>query len=118
MPLVHVHTTLMLPEALVIGSKLRAHRIRFATIGQDIISQCPQMAVVFGGICILVEEADVDDARALIGDVNDVPGYCSLESDAFEKHPIRNAILAFFILIVGAPVPFWFRKAGMGEADV
>jgi hypothetical protein len=34
----------------------------------------------------LVEEADLESARALIADTQDVPGYKSLESDGFEKN--------------------------------
>jgi putative signal transducing protein len=112
MPLAIAHTTLMLPEALVIESLLEAHGIRFSTPGKDIVSQCPHLAVLFDGISILVDEEDLENARALIADVEDVPGYKSIESDGFEKHPIRNAVLGFMILLMGAPFPFWYRRAG------
>ncbi len=105
MPLVHAHTTLMLPEALVIESLLEAHGIRVATAGKDIVSQCPHFAVLFGGISILVEEDDLAIARTLIGNAEDVPGYASIESASFERQPIRNAIVAFLMLIMGAPFP-------------
>ena len=111
MPLAIAHTSLMLPEILVIESLLEAHGIRFSTAGKDIISQCPHFAVLFGGISILVEEVDLESARALIADTRDVPGYKSLESDGFEKNPLRNAVLAFLILIMGMPFPFWYRRA-------
>ena len=57
------------------------------------------------------EEADLESTRALIADTQDVPGYKSLESDGFEKNPLRNAVLAFLILIMGMPFPFWYRRA-------
>jgi hypothetical protein len=106
----------MLPEALVIESLLGAHGIRFATAGKDIVSQCPHFTILFGGISILVEEADLEDARALIADTRDVPGYKSIESDGFERYPVRNAVLAFLILIMGVPFPFWYRRAGSSGA--
>jgi hypothetical protein len=112
MALVNAHTTLMLPEALVIESILAAHGIWATAAGKDIVSQCPQFAVLFGGISILVTEADLETARALISDVQDVPGYTSIESAGFEQKPVRNALLAFLILIMGAPFPFWYRNAG------
>ncbi len=112
MPLVIAHTSLMLPEILVIESLLEAHGIRFVTASKDIVTQCPHFAVLFGGISILVEEEDIENARALIADTHDVPGYKTIESDGFEKHPIRNSVLAFLILIMGAPFPFWYRRAG------
>ena len=112
MPLVCAHTTLMLPEAIVIESLLEAHGIRFALAGKDIISQCPQLNILFGGISFLVDDADLETARALIADTEDVPGYLSIESTGFERRPIRNAILAFLMLIMGAPFPFWYRRAG------
>lgn len=112
MPLVCAHTTLMLPEAIVIESLLEAHGIRFALAGKDIISQCPQFNILFGGISFLVDEADLETATALIADAEDVPGYVSIESAGFERRPIRNAILAFFMLIIGAPFPFWYRSGG------
>lgn len=111
MPLVIAHTTLMLSEALVIESLLEAHGVRFSTAGKDIVSQCPHFTVLFGGISILVDEADFESARALIADTREVPGYKSIESDGFERHPIRNAVLAFVILIMGLPFPFWYRRA-------
>jgi putative signal transducing protein len=117
MPLANAHTTLMLPEALVIESLLEAHGIRYATAGKDIVSQCPHFAVLFGGVSILVEEADLENARALIADTHDVPGYKSLESDGFEKRPIRNAVVAFLILFMGAPFPFWYRRTGLGNVS-
>ena len=97
MPLVHAHTTLMLPEALVIESLLEAHGIRVATAGKDIVSQCPHFAVLFGGISILVEEVNLATARALTSDVEDVPGYTSIESVGFEQWPVSNAVLAFLM---------------------
>ena len=112
MPLATAHTTLMLPEALVIESLLEAHGIRFFTSGKDVVSQCPHLAILFDGISILVDEEDLENARALIADVEDVPGYKSIESDGFEKHPIRNAVLGFLILLMGAPFPFWYRNTG------
>ena len=39
MPLAIAHTSLMLPEILVIESLLEAHGIRFSTAGKDIVSQ-------------------------------------------------------------------------------
>jgi len=111
MPLVSAHTTLMLPEAIVIESLLEAHGIRAMAAGKDIISQCPQFAVLFGGISILVEEADLATAQALISDAEPVEGYVTLESDAFERRPVRNAVLGFLTLIMGAPFPFWYRNA-------
>jgi hypothetical protein len=113
--LVHAHTTLMLPEAIVIESLLEAHGIRFATAGKDIVSQCPQFNILFGGISFLVDETDLTDAMALIGDAQDVPGYLSLESTNFERRPIRNAVLAFVMLLMGAPFPFWYRGARLRE---
>jgi hypothetical protein len=112
MPLARAHTTLMLPEALVIESLLEAHGIRVAMAGKDIISQCPHFAILFGGVSFLVEEADLENAQTLIADTFDVSGYKSLESDGFEKHPVRNALLAFLILFMGVPFPFWYRKTG------
>jgi len=111
MPNVIAHTSLMLPEILVIESLLEAHGVRFVTAGKDIVTQCPHFAVLFGGISILVEEEDFESARALIADTRDVPGYKSIESDGFEKNPIRNSVVAFLILIMGAPFPFWYRSA-------
>jgi hypothetical protein len=113
MPLIRAHTTLMLPEALVIESLLEAHGIRFTTAGKDIVSQCPQFAILFDGISILVDEQDLETARALIADVEEVPGYLSLQSTNFERRPIRNAVLAFVMLIMGAPFPFWYRGSGL-----
>jgi hypothetical protein len=112
MPLVIAHTSLMLPEILVIESLLEAHGVRFSTAGKDIVTQCPHFAVLFGGISILVDEDDLESARALIADTHDVPGYKSIESDGFEKYPIRNALLAFLILLMGLPFPFWYRRVG------
>ncbi|AGK57749.1 hypothetical protein HYPDE_30373 [Hyphomicrobium denitrificans 1NES1] len=112
MPLVRAHTTLMLPEAIVIESLLDAHGIRFALAGKDIISQCPQFKILFGGISFLVDEADLEMARALIADAEHVPGYLSIESAGFERWPVRNAILAFVMLIIGTPFPFWYRGRG------
>lgn len=109
MPLACAHTTLMLPEAIVIESLLEAHGIGFALAGKDIISQCPQFNILFGGISFLVDEEDLETAKALIADVKDVPGYLSIESTGFERRPVRNAILAFLMLIIGAPFPFWYR---------
>lgn len=113
MPLQIVHTTLMLPEALVIESLLEAHGIRFATAGKDITFQCPHFAILYGGVSFLVEEADLTDARELIASGMAVPGYVSIESTCFEKHPLRNAVFAFLILIMGAPFPFWYRNVGV-----
>ena len=115
MPLVRAHTTLMMPEALVIESLLEAHGIRFATAGKDIVSQCPYFTILFDGVSILVEEADLENAVALISDVQDVPGYISLESTNFERRPIRNAVLAFVMLIMGVPFPFWYRGPSLRE---
>jgi hypothetical protein len=115
MPLVHAHTTLMLPEAIVIESLLEAHGIRFALAGKDIISQCPPFNILYGGISFLVDEADLDDAMALIGNAEEVPGYLSIESTNFERRPIRNAVLAFVMLIMGAPFPFWYRGPRLRE---
>lgn len=112
MPLVCAHTTLMLPEAIVIESLLEAHGIRFALAGKDIISQCPQFNILFGGISFLVDEEDLETVRALIADTDDVPGYLSIESAGFERRPVRNAILAFAMLLIGAPFPFWYRGRG------
>jgi hypothetical protein len=102
----------MLPEAIVIESLLEAHGIRFALAGKDIISQCPQLNILFGGISFLVDEDDLETARALIADVEDVPGYLSIESAGFERRPVRNAIMAFAMLLIGAPFPFWYRGRG------
>jgi len=115
MPLVHAHTTLMLPEAIVIESLLEAHGIRFSLAGKDIISQCPQFNILYGGISFLVDEADLEDAMALIATAEEVPGYLSIESTNFERRPIRNAVLAFVMLIMGAPFPFWYRGARLRE---
>ncbi|HVZ05274.1 hypothetical protein [Hyphomicrobium sp.] len=115
MPLVHAHTTLMLPEAIVIESLLEAHGIRFALAGKDIVSQCPQFNILYGGISFLVDEADLEDAAALIAAAEEVPGYLSIESTNFERRPIRNAVLAFVMLIMGAPFPFWYRGSGLRE---
>jgi hypothetical protein len=112
MPLQIAHTTLMLPEALVIESLLTAHGIRFATSGKDIVSQAPQFAILYGGISFLVSEEDLADTRRLIASGQAVPGYVSIESDGFEEHPFRNAVLGFLTLIMGAPFPFWYRNAG------
>jgi hypothetical protein len=117
MPLVHAHTTLMLPEAIVIESLLEAHGIRFALAGKDLISQCPPCNILYGGISFLVDEADLDDATALIADAEDVPGYLSIESTNFERRPIRNAVLAFVMLIMGAPFPFWYRGSRLREGS-
>ena len=43
-------------------------------------------------------------------DVETVPGYASIESAGFERRPVRNAILAFAMLLIGAPFPFWYRR--------
>jgi hypothetical protein len=112
MPLVHAHTTLMLPEALVIESLLEAHGIPAVMAGKDIISQCPQFVILFGGVSVLVDERDLDAARGLIAAVEEVPGYAALQSTAFERNPVRNAVLAFLMLIIGAPFPFWYRSSG------
>ncbi len=118
MPLTIAHTSLMLPEVLVIESLLGAHGIRLATAGKDIVLQCPHFTVLFGGVSILVDEADLESTRALIADTREVPGYKSIESDGFEKYPIRNALLAFLILMMGLPFPFWYRRTGSkGTAD-
>ncbi|MBS0233560.1 MAG: hypothetical protein JSR99_08740 [Proteobacteria bacterium] len=117
MPLQIAHTTLMLPEALVIESLLSAHGIRFATAGKDIISQAPQFAILYGGISFLVSEEDLADAQRLIASGKAVPGYTTIESAAFERRPLRNAILAFVMLIMGAPFPFWYRKSTILSAD-
>ncbi len=116
MPLRIAHTTLMLPEALVIESLLSAHGILFATAGKDIISQAPQFAILYGGISFLVSEEDLADAQRLVASGEAVPGYTTIESAGFEAHPLRNAILGFLILIMGAPFPFWYRNAG-GQTD-
>lgn len=110
MPLVCAHTTLMPPEAIVIESLLEAHGIRFAMAGKDIISQCPQFNILFGGISFLVDEDDLETVRSLIADADTVPGYASIESAGFERRPVRNAILAFAMLLIGAPFPFWYRR--------
>ena len=115
MPLVCAHTTLMLPEAIVIESLLEAHGIRFALAGKDIISQCPQFNILFGGISFLVDEDDLETVRSLIADAETVPGYASIESAGFERRPVRNAILAFAMLLIGAPFPFWYRASGLRE---
>jgi hypothetical protein len=117
MPLVAVHTTLMLPEAIVLESLLEAYGIRFALAGKDIISQCPQFNILYGGVSILVDEADLEDALALIRDAEDVPGYLSIESANFERRPIRNAVMAFVMLLMGAPFPFWYRGARLREGE-
>jgi hypothetical protein len=70
---------------------------------------------LYGGISFLVDEADLDDTMALIADADDVPGYLSIESTNFERRPIRNAVLAFVMLIMGAPFPFWYRGSGLRE---
>jgi len=115
MPLVIAHTTLMLPEAIVIESLLDAHGIRYALAGKDIISQCPQFNILYGGISFLVGEADLEDAVALIGGAEEVPGYLSIESTNFERRPVRNAVLAFLMLLMGAPFPFWYRGVRLRE---
>ncbi|HVJ79274.1 MAG TPA: hypothetical protein VM620_15715 [Hyphomicrobium sp.] len=115
MPLVIAHTTLMLPEAIVIESLLDAHGIRYALAGKDIISQCPQFNILYGGISFLVEEADLEDAVALIAGAEEVPGYLSIESTNFERRPVRNAVLAFLMLLMGAPFPFWYRGVRLRE---
>jgi hypothetical protein len=107
----------MLPEAIVIESLLEARGIRFAVAGMDIASQCPHFVVLFGGISILVDEDDLEIAQALIADGEKVPGYLSLESTNFERRPIRNAVLAFVLLLMGVPFPFWYRGASL-RADV
>lgn len=117
MPLRIAHTTLMLPEAIVIESLLSAHGIRFAVAGKDIISQAPQLAILYGGISFLVCEKDLSDAQHLIASGEAVQGYATIESTAFERRPLRNAILAFVMLIMGAPFPFWYRKSTTLSAD-
>ncbi|MBA2127765.1 hypothetical protein DLM45_16255 [Hyphomicrobium methylovorum] len=114
MALVTAHRTLMLPEALVIESLLEAHGIAVATASKDIVFQCPQLTTLFGGIEIRVAESDLAAARALIADVvEEVPGYETLESRAFRRRPIRNALLTFAMLLIGAPFPFWYRNEGL-----
>ena len=110
MPLQIAHTTLMLPEALVVESLLAAHGIPFAVAGKDIVSQAPHFSILYGGISFLVSEDDLSDAQQLIRAGEAVPGYESIESAGFERRPVRNAILAFLILIMGAPFPFWYRR--------
>ncbi len=117
MPLQIAHTTLMLPEALVIESLLNAHGIRFAVAGKDIVSQAPHFAILYGGISFLVSEQDLAEVQSLIASGEVVPGYASIESAGFERRPLRNAILAFVILLMGAPFPFWYRKSTTLSAD-
>ncbi|WP_409559921.1 hypothetical protein [Hyphomicrobium sp. MC8b] len=117
MPLRIAHTTLMLPEAIVIESLLDAHGIRFVLAGKDIVCQAPQFAILYGGVSFLVNEDDLADAQRLIASGETVPGYTSIESTAFERRPLRNAILAFVMLIIGAPFPFWYRKSTILSAD-
>ncbi len=114
MPLQIAHATLMLPEAIVIESLLEAYGIRFATAGKDLIAQAPYMAIGYGGVSFFVDESDLADARQLIASGEAVPGYASIESDGFERHPVPNALLAFVLLISGAPFPFWYRNAKSG----
>jgi hypothetical protein len=106
----------MLPEAIVIESLLDAHGIRFVLAGKDIVSQCPQFNILFGGVSFLVDAEDLETAKALIDGAEDVPGYRSIESAGFERRPVRNAILAFAMLIIGAPFPFWYRGHGTQAA--
>ncbi len=113
MPLQIAHRTLMLPEAIVIESLLTAHGIPFVAAGKDIISQCPHFAFLYGGVAFLVEESDIEAARQIIASGENVPGYETIESGSFEERPVRNALLAFLILIMGAPIPFWYRKRGL-----
>ncbi|MFT3730838.1 MAG: hypothetical protein QM780_05330 [Hyphomicrobium sp.] len=110
------HTTLMLPEAIVIESLLTAYGIRHATFGKDLVCQAPQLAIFYGGVSFLVSEEDLTDAQRLIAEGEVVPGYVSIESESFEVHPLRNAILGFLITIMGAPFPFWYRNAGRKSA--
>lgn len=111
MALVPVYSTLMLPEMLVVESLLEAYGLKTTTFGRDIVSVSPQFAILFGGIQVFVEEEQADTALALIASAENVPGYKSIESDGFERNPIRNALLAFVISMLGAPFPFWYRRA-------
>lgn len=110
MPMVRVFTTLMLSEALVVESLLNAHDIATEQTGRDIVSQCPQLAIMFSGVSIFVDEDDAAAARELIRSGEEVPGYKSVQSRGFERRPLFNAILAFLMLIMGAPFPFWYRN--------
>jgi hypothetical protein len=75
----------MLPEALVVESLLRAQGICTTTAGKDIVPQCPQLAILFDGISILVDESNFAAARALIDDAEDVPGYKSSKAQALRR---------------------------------
>lgn len=111
MALVPAFSTLMLPEALVVESMLQAHGIKAMSTGRELCNLCPHFAIVFGGIWVFVDEADVGAARELIAASVDVPGYKTIESRSFERRPIRNALLTFAMLLMGAPFPFWYRRA-------
>lgn len=117
MPLVRAHTTLMLPEAIVIESLLEAHGIDFVTTGKNIVFQCPHLAVLFDGISIFVANEDLATARTLIADADEVPGYLSLESTNFERRPLRNGFLALVMALMGAPFPFWYRGTHLRVDD-
>jgi hypothetical protein len=110
MSLANAHTTLMMPEALVIESLLEAHGIRFTAAGKDLIAQAPHCTILYGGVSFLVSEEDLADAQLLIASGKVVREYNSIESSCFEQRPLRNAVLAFLILIMGAPFPFWYRN--------
>lgn len=110
MALVIAHTTLMLPEALVIDSLLRAHGIRTASVGGDIVSTCPHYAVLFGGIRILVEEDQLAAARQLIAYAEPVDNYEDFQSAGFMRNPLRNGVLiTISTFLFGVPLPFWVR---------
>lgn len=107
---VAVFSTLMLPEALVVESLLEAHGIAATNMGRDLAATCPQFTILFGGIHVLVDEDQADVARDLIGSAEPVPGYKTIQSDGFERNPVRNALLTFATVIIGAPFPFWYRR--------
>ena len=66
MSLANAHTTLMMPEALVIESLARGARHSFHGCGQGPHRSSTALPILYGGVSFLVSEEDLADAQLLI----------------------------------------------------
>lgn len=100
------------PEAVVLGSVLRGYRIRHELQNAAHAVQAWHVMLAIGGIRVWVAKSDAETALALLEEVHPVKGGDLRQSTAFREKRVRNAILAFAILIYcGLPFPFWVRNS-------
>jgi hypothetical protein len=101
------HVCFSWPEAEVAASMLNAAGIPAIvgdrlTVGNDF-----HMSMAFGGFRILVPRHSLEDAKALLKDVE--PSNQTMDSDAFKKAPVAGVFWLFVSYLIGW-CPGWLRK--------